>query len=512
MIGETLGSYTIVKRIGAGGMGEVFLAQHARIKRQAAIKVLLPELSSNKDMVERFFAEARATSSIQHPGIVDVLDCDAHASGRAYIVMELLRGESLAARLVRQPALDGDAAMALAVVGEIADAVGAAHAEGIVHRDIKPDNVFLMIDASRPLGWRAKVLDFGIAKLMGRDQDGRPASSRTRTGTLMGTPVYMSPEQCRGARQVDHRSDIYSLGCILFETLAGRPPFVYDGYGELISAHMNEAPPSVTSVRSDAFTGADALLDRMLAKSADDRLATMSDVYAAIAAILSGAGLERLPLRPPQPSPSAAELTRAPNQTGGGTSVLPTPASGGTRLLPTPVPGRPTTLSEQATEIGATGHRPRRVALVAGLATLAAAALGVALLVLRRPPPGTPPPPSVPQPAASAEPPKVTIEVSDAPDDVSVTVDGTPAQVPLTLPRSAELYTLVFSARGLRTRTLKVDASTTRTLTLAMQPEAEPPSETAPRATHETSVTPTESTAKKRHAPATRVENDARKL
>jgi len=228
-VGSRVGGYTVLHQLGQGGMGQVFLAQHHRIARRAAVKVLLPELSANESVVERFFTEARATSLIRHPGIVEVLDCDVR-DGQAYIVMEHLQGESVADYLERIGGLVGDTAFALAVVAQVAQAVGAAHAAGIVHRDLKPDNVFLSISNTdgRVV---PKVLDFGIAKLAERG-----SATHTRTGAVLGTPAYMSPEQCRGgSKVVDGRSDVYSLGCILYEMLCGEPPFVRDG-GTLQSA------------------------------------------------------------------------------------------------------------------------------------------------------------------------------------------------------------------------------------------------------------------------------------
>jgi eukaryotic-like serine/threonine-protein kinase len=168
-------------------MGQVYLAEHQRIARRVAVKVLLPELSANESVIERFFTEARATSLIRHPGIVEVLDCDV-LDNQAYIVMEFLEGESLAGYLLRVGSLQRDLGFALAVVGQVADAVGAAHASEIVHRDLKPDNIFLCASA-RDARVVPKVLDFGIAKLAVQGTSGQ-----TRTGMLMGTPAYMSPE------------------------------------------------------------------------------------------------------------------------------------------------------------------------------------------------------------------------------------------------------------------------------------------------------------------------------
>jgi len=271
MIGQTIGSYRIVAKLGEGGMGAVYLGEHQHIARKAAIKVLLPELSANQQIVARFFNEARATSLIRHPGIVDVLDCSILPNGNAYIVMEHLVGESLGSQLRAHGRIP--ASRATFLTRQIADALAAAHNQKIVHRDLKPDNVFVLAAAeSAPI----KILDFGIAKLM--HTGGHEGSYKTRTGSIMGTPVYMSPEQCRGAGEIDHRTDIYSLGCILFEMLTGRPPFTYEGFGELIQAHLSTTPPRVRSLDATIPPAIDALVDRLLAKSPDARPQTMRDL------------------------------------------------------------------------------------------------------------------------------------------------------------------------------------------------------------------------------------------
>src|SRR5262245_17634888 len=205
MIGAVLGSYRILARIGGGGMGNVYAAQHMTLGRRAAIKVILPELSRNQDMMARMFTEARAAALIDHPGLVNVYDFGQLPDGSAFLVMDLLEGETLAQRLDREHRLPVD--IATSVTRQVAGAVGAAHAKGIIHRDLKPDNVFLVADVEIAIGFRAKVLDFGIAKLAGDPMRG---SVRTQTGAIMGTPAYMSPEQCRGSGTVDSRSDIYS--------------------------------------------------------------------------------------------------------------------------------------------------------------------------------------------------------------------------------------------------------------------------------------------------------------
>jgi len=272
MIGETVGNYRILSKLGAGGMGVVYLAEHQLIGRKAAIKVLLPEMSLNQEMVGRFFNEARSTASIKHIGLVDIFDFGHHTNGCAYIAMEFLEGESLAELLKREPRPPIE--LSCAVVRQVATAVGAAHGKGIVHRDLKPDNIFLVSDEEAATGMRAKVLDFGIAKLAGDAHGG----SKTRTGSLMGTPLYMSPEQCRGAGAVDWRSDIYSLGCILYEMVLGRPPFVREGMGEVMGAHMYETPPRPLELDPSLPPWLDGVIMRTLAKNPAERQQSMDEL------------------------------------------------------------------------------------------------------------------------------------------------------------------------------------------------------------------------------------------
>src|SRR5947208_7098189 len=195
--GAHLGAYTIVRPLGAGGMGVVYLARHRHIGRDAAIKVLLPELTKNEDIVARFLTEARATAAIRHPGIVEILDCDIDPKGRAFIVMEYLRGESMAQRLVSAPATLRDLPTVIAIGNQVASALAAAHERGIVHRDLKPDDIFLVDEGMGGDKLVVKILDFGIAKLISGNDEG--TQHKTRTGSLLGTPAYMSPEQCRDA-------------------------------------------------------------------------------------------------------------------------------------------------------------------------------------------------------------------------------------------------------------------------------------------------------------------------
>jgi eukaryotic-like serine/threonine-protein kinase len=278
MLGERFGSFKAVATLGAGTMGEVFLAEHQRIERRAAIKVLVPEGTRNAEMTRRFFIEARAISLIRHPGIVEVYDCDVHRNGRAYIVMEYLDGESLASRLEKRRALPWTTACRIARL--VADAIGAAHEKKIIHRDLKPGNVFLLGGADWPQPAEVKVLDFGVAKLLDGDDAGGPA---TTAGHILGTPEYMSPEHCSGAR-VDHRSDIYSLGCMLFEMIAGAPIFSAASVRDLLTAQKFRTPPAVSALNAETPPWLDRLVTRMLRKDPDQRPQAMVEVAGALAA------------------------------------------------------------------------------------------------------------------------------------------------------------------------------------------------------------------------------------
>jgi eukaryotic-like serine/threonine-protein kinase len=278
MLGERFGNFKAVAKLGRGAMGEVFLAHHQRIDRRAAIKVLMPEGTQDAELVRRFFIEARATSLIRHPGIVQVYDCDVHRNGRAYIVMEYLEGETLANRLERFGVLPWSSACRITRL--VADAIGAAHEKKIIHRDLKPGNVFLLCDTDWPEPAEVKVLDFGVAKLLEGDGAGGPG---TTAGRLLGTPEYMSPEHCSGASRVDHRGDVYSLGCMLFEMIVGAPPFTSSHVREVLASHKFRKPPSLAALTVETPTWLDGLVTRMLSKEPDQRPQTMAEVAGALA-------------------------------------------------------------------------------------------------------------------------------------------------------------------------------------------------------------------------------------
>jgi eukaryotic-like serine/threonine-protein kinase len=308
---RTVGSYELIRLLGEGGMGTVYLAQHTLLRRRAALKLLHPKYSHQPDIVERFFNEARAATSIADPGIVQIFDFGYH-DDIAFIVMEFLEGESLDARLKRlghMPAAD-----VLKLSRQLALSLYAAHQRGVIHRDLKPENILVVPDSEVSGGERTKILDFGIAKLL----DTEVSRVRTQTGMMMGTPVYMSPEQCRGAGTLDHRSDIYSLGCVMFHLLTGRVPFDAQGAGELIVAHMRETAPPPSSLVPLA-PEIDALVARCLEKEPDARYATMRDLAVALDAVLAHVtlppGLTASRLTPiPTLTPAVALQTGAPTR------------------------------------------------------------------------------------------------------------------------------------------------------------------------------------------------------
>jgi serine/threonine-protein kinase len=268
--GDIIGDYKIEQLLGRGGMGFVYGAVNTLIGKRAAIKVLARHVAGG-DMVERFITEARAVNQIGHPNIVDIFGFGTTDAGDKYMVMEWLRGESLADRMERSMSQPEICDLLLTMVS----ALTAAHAADIVHRDLKPENVFLH-DGGGPAPV-VKLLDFGIAKLLA---PGDGHVERTQTGFLMGTPAYMSPEQARG-KDVDHRSDIYSLGVIAFELFAGAQPFVHDTAMDLVVAHLHEPPRVPSAVRPGLAPAIDALVLQMLAKPAAAR-PTLAEIRAAL--------------------------------------------------------------------------------------------------------------------------------------------------------------------------------------------------------------------------------------
>ena len=282
--GLRFGKYVLGELLGAGGFGAVFLARDEELRREVAIKFLLAQHTKDAQFIRRFRAEAAATAAIHHPGIVTIFEAGVvsgtgtDADGGAFIVMERLSGEPLSSRLRRTTMTVRDAAH---VMRQVASALAAAHARGIVHRDLKPDNIFLVRDEDVIGGERVKLLDFGIAKV-----SADLAPSGTTLGTSMqsifGTPDYMSPEQCKSTARVDHRTDIYALGCMLFQMVCGRVPFLSHDPHELIGMHQFVAPPPPRSLVPAVPFEFEAIILRALAKSPDERWSSVDELRAAL--------------------------------------------------------------------------------------------------------------------------------------------------------------------------------------------------------------------------------------
>jgi len=315
MLGEQIGNFEIVSLLGRGGMGNVYLAKHCLLDRTVAIKVLLPQFGGREEVVKRFFNEARAATAIKTPSIVEIYDFGYH-EGAAYIVMEYLDGETLGQRMRRLGRLDEKQAVAMA--RKIALALAAAHGAGIIHRDLKPDNVFIVPDPAVAGRERVKLLDFGIAKLLGDDTC---HAVTTRAGMIIGTPAYMSPEQCEGAGRPDPRSDLYALGCILFHMLCGQPPFVARSSSEIMALHLLGRLPRISGLVPDLSRDIEAILARLLARDPADRYDNAEQLIVELDALsgfgtrfASGSGAHQLPRRRRSTDTDAGSSRRSSTQ------------------------------------------------------------------------------------------------------------------------------------------------------------------------------------------------------
>ncbi|NMO17096.1 serine/threonine protein kinase [Pyxidicoccus fallax] len=275
-VGTTLGNYQLERLLGEGSMGKVFQARHARLGRQVALKVLKPEHARDSGFVQRFFQEARTVNQINHEHIVEIFDfVDEGEGGHVYCVMELLRGQSLAS-LAQEEKLTLARIQRIAV--QVCAALGAAHQVGVVHRDVKPDNLFIIHRAGQPDF--VKVLDFGVAKLLTSEGN----TTGTMDGTIIGTPAYMAPEQAAGL-PVDARADIYAVGNMLYELLSGRPPFQAPAFGQLVVQIITQPPPPLPPFLPSGEPlppQLNALVMRCLAKEPEARPQSLAEVTTAL--------------------------------------------------------------------------------------------------------------------------------------------------------------------------------------------------------------------------------------
>jgi serine/threonine protein kinase len=413
-VGQILGAYRLLELIGKGGMGFVYRAEHARLGREVALKVLRADYAKRRDAVSRFFQEARTVNRIRHRNIVDVTDFVELEDGTTYIIMELLRGKSLG-QWARGGAASIDLPRALALLIQICDGLAAAHAVGVIHRDLKPDNIIVV--GTNDGAEQIKLLDFGVAKLLNRDDE--DIGLETAAGSVIGTPAYMSPEQA-GGMVVDHRADIYSLGAIMYELFCGQPLFRGRSFGEYVRKHLNELPmpPRETVGGATIDPRVETMLLRCLEKTADRRFQTVEELRDELLHLLAGiethehtldgrprmtvlpAPVHNLPLqqpRTPMPGTSPGSTTMPPPVHYSHASVPPGYVSfpGYVSQLPPPAP-----------------KRTWLVALVA-VAAIGAAVSAVFVAATRQPERTVAPPPPAP---ATAE---VTSVVPSGPGPVA---------------------------------------------------------------------------------------------
>ena len=296
-VGQKFGSFQVVRELGRGGMGSVWLAEHSLIQKRVAVKVLHAHMAQEKQLVSRFLSEARTLTLIQHENVVTLYDLDMR-EGRPYLVMEYLEGQSLAA-FARGPL---ETELAVELLCQVCDALGAAHALGVVHRDLKPANVFL-VPASGGRH-RVKLLDFGIAKLLTE----APGTTPTQNGTLLGTPEFMAPEQCGGGT-VDARADLYAVGVMGYLLVTGSLPFTGHHPAQVLLAHLMKAPRLPHEVRPEVPQNLSQVLVRAMAKRPEDRFASAAELRKALKGCLASQ------------LPKAPELHARVRLSGGASSV-----------------------------------------------------------------------------------------------------------------------------------------------------------------------------------------------
>jgi serine/threonine protein kinase len=465
LVGTLLaGKYEVQKTLGRGGMGAVYLARQIAMDRQVAVKVLLTELSTNPHAAKRFVQEAKAVSRLQHPNTITIHDYGTSEAGQMYIVMELLKGQTLASALHTAGRID--ALRAAKIISQVCASLAEAHEAGIIHRDLKPDNIFLTQVGRDPD--HAKVLDFGIAKVL----DAEGASKLTATGMVFGTARYMSPEQAQG-KQVDGRADVYSLGVVLFEILTGSPPFSADTVVALLLKHVTAPVPMFTEACPDHAV--DPEIERITRRALQkdpglryQRISDFAEELDAFARTLGGyprpsmsAPPERS-ARPPEPAPRAGPPTVAEAQP---LSPDPTLVSAPLQRSKPAVWGAAAFLFAAVTTTIVTRREPS--ASVAALPAIA-------------PVPAAEPSPAAPSasPAQSAQPALVTINLVGRPGlrvlDVAsgALLATTPGVV--RLPRSTDSVRLRVERDGYRPEDLLITPDVDQTKTLEVKRKLPP--------------------------------------
>jgi serine/threonine-protein kinase len=469
--GTTVGEYRVEAKIGEGGFGAVYRAVHPLIGKAAAIKVLNKQYSSNPQMVSRFIAEARAVNQIRNRNIIDIFSFGALEDGRQYYVMELLDGKTFDAWLKARGRLTPEEAMP--VLRGIARALDAAHTNGIAHRDLKPENVFLVFEDDGLVF--PKLLDFGIAKLLGDSITGH----KTRTGTPMGTPHYMSPEQCRG-RNVDHRTDVYSFGVLVFEALTGKVPFDGEDVMEILMKHTTAPAPRPSEVCPALPAALDDAMLAFLEKDPQKRPASLGAGLDALAAAAAGAGFD-VKVSTRKGDAGAASGSAAPARVGHATPAEMGELAAARTMIQDD--GAKTIISGEA---GKGGGRTLVYGAVGGAVLLASIGVGLGMRQKEPPPPvvaALPVATSAPKPVETA-PPTVTPSAAPevAPAEVELRVESTPRLVevylgatklgtsaePVKLKRGEGKVKLTFKAAGYAAQDVEVSASASGVATVTL--------------------------------------------
>jgi len=513
--GTMLGRYEIRRQLGRGGMGAVYEAIHTDLRKRVAVKVLSPALAANEEARQRFLREGEAASRIRHPHVVDVTDVGS-VGAVSYLVMEFLEGEDLSNRLARGPLSTQEVADVLLPV---CAGVSAAHDEGVVHRDLKPENIFL----ARPRhggGVQAKVLDFGVSKVSG----GKASMALTGTAATFGTPFYMPPEQLRGARQADHRSDQYALGVVLYECLVGRRPFEAENIYAMLRAIGDGDYPLPRTLRPDLPEDIELIITRAMRLDPEQRFPSVRHFAAALLPFASemsrvlwsdafrveGAAAEgparsysagRTIALPPEGAAAVIAAAGTGSQprvrTGGGIGGSGGSVSG-TKILPsTPpparAPSRGTTLGEAAGQSLTLAPRRRGSGVLIGGLIVAGAAAGVVVYTRASAPvpptrhsaraeTGTGEAPETTRPAARALA-TYAIDVETDPPGATIDLDGMPVstgRLRRELPKDGSEHRIVARAAGYGDASVTfVDRPPPRRLVLTQVPAAEqgtPPS------------------------------------
>jgi serine/threonine protein kinase len=505
-LGTELGAYRVLELLGEGGMGRVYVAEHVRLGRRVALKHLRAEFNKNKIAIGRFFAEARAVNRISHENIVEITDFFENVEGHNYYIMELLKGDDVGRLIIKLGVIPLVRALDIGI--QVASALTAVHAARIVHRDLKPDNIFIIDRPNRP-GF-VKLLDFGIAKL----GDGHGIQmGTTAAGTIIGTPEYMSPEQA-GGQEVDHRTDVYALGIILYEMICGTLPFKAKSFGDMVVKHMTVVPKrpiSYDNLPHDISEQLDELIMQLLEKDPAKRPQAMSDVERRLSAILddlvshAGVDLRRkkrldairrsgeVPIITPPRKPNSEEEGRQPTLPASHPSdaaiLGAKPAADVKPPSPSPAQGVPVAVFEEpAMTMRVRRVRRRPLALAAGAAAFVVLAIvlifaagsggsssgkATAAAITQPVPPS--PPSQPPAPVAKVVPAEVKIRFRSTPSGVAVRLTGADQVLGTTpfehrFPREDRSATFELTAPGYVAGTQDISLAEDTTVAISLSP------------------------------------------